>query len=526
MATTGNRKWEKKLSHLRHEMVDADLMPFPCLSRSSLAGCDLNRRFSEPSQLLHPTVYSTKHLLKATKESRGVFLYLDLHGHSRKKNIFVYGCDPALEGTSIEERVFPRIISRILSNISVSEHAPSPAHFSYDDSHFSIHKSKASTGRVVAFQELGILNAFTVESSFCGAGINLEQKVLRSLARQDVKEENSRQVMPDTSDRSRKITPPTASQEVMSLCHFTRRDLEDAGERLLQAVLHYTNMHKMVSPDKAQQRMWKRNQPPKDNDTGIDIGTSSGGRPLGNPAIAAIVPAEREPFLSLAILDSSAAEDLAPTWERARAECQIRQELAQHRPQGRRGRGEGSGEADEEYDEDSAGSDSDPSGDNLPMSVLRNNRLWQATITRFGAPLGRKSSQKRASRKKKKTKRKESKEKNVKAASQVASDVSESPSPRSLSPKQSIRLGSYSKIPGGDERATPPEALSTRRHLSASTLSLDFHRGTSNRQEDPLRVANDKSPTARPRQLESLDRTQSAGITKTPLLLYFSLPLN
>lgn len=32
--------------------------------RCSLAGCDLNRRWKYPSQLLHPTIYHTKKLIK------------------------------------------------------------------------------------------------------------------------------------------------------------------------------------------------------------------------------------------------------------------------------------------------------------------------------------------------------------------------------------------------------------------------------------------------------------------------------
>ncbi len=32
--------------------------------RSSLAGCDLNRRWKNPSKILHPTIYHTKKLIK------------------------------------------------------------------------------------------------------------------------------------------------------------------------------------------------------------------------------------------------------------------------------------------------------------------------------------------------------------------------------------------------------------------------------------------------------------------------------
>ena len=52
--------------------------------RCSLAGCDLNRRWKNASKHYHPTIYHTKQLIKALHSERGVLMYCDLHGHSRK----------------------------------------------------------------------------------------------------------------------------------------------------------------------------------------------------------------------------------------------------------------------------------------------------------------------------------------------------------------------------------------------------------------------------------------------------------
>jgi len=52
--------------------------------RCSLAGCDLNRRWKHPSKILHPTIYATKKLTKQLHSERGVVLFCDMHGHSRK----------------------------------------------------------------------------------------------------------------------------------------------------------------------------------------------------------------------------------------------------------------------------------------------------------------------------------------------------------------------------------------------------------------------------------------------------------
>ena len=61
--------------------------------RCSLAACDLNRKFgTSSSKILHPTVYYTKALVNELIEvqKKKFFLYLDLHGHSAKKNVFQY----------------------------------------------------------------------------------------------------------------------------------------------------------------------------------------------------------------------------------------------------------------------------------------------------------------------------------------------------------------------------------------------------------------------------------------------------
>ena len=52
--------------------------------RCSLAGCDLNRRWKTPSKILHPTIYHAKKLVKQVQQERGLALFCDFHGHSRK----------------------------------------------------------------------------------------------------------------------------------------------------------------------------------------------------------------------------------------------------------------------------------------------------------------------------------------------------------------------------------------------------------------------------------------------------------
>ena len=60
--------------------------------RCNTTGADLNRRWPNPSKILHPTIYYTKKLIQHYHKENQVVLYCDMHGHSRKRNVFMYGC--------------------------------------------------------------------------------------------------------------------------------------------------------------------------------------------------------------------------------------------------------------------------------------------------------------------------------------------------------------------------------------------------------------------------------------------------
>ena len=123
--------------------------------RCSLAGQDLNRRWKVPSKILHPVNWHVKKMVREFNRERDIALVCDLHGHSRRKNIFMYG--NVFEHRPHATRVFPYIMSKLLD------------FFSFEYSRFSVHKSKESTARVTLWRELKIANVFTMEASFCGA---------------------------------------------------------------------------------------------------------------------------------------------------------------------------------------------------------------------------------------------------------------------------------------------------------------------------------------------------------------------
>ena len=60
--------------------------------RSSLGGHDLNRQWLSPSMKISPEIFCMKDMMRKTLECRKIVLFVDIHGHSRCKNLFMYGC--------------------------------------------------------------------------------------------------------------------------------------------------------------------------------------------------------------------------------------------------------------------------------------------------------------------------------------------------------------------------------------------------------------------------------------------------
>jgi hypothetical protein len=58
---------------------------------------------------LHPTIRAFKKLLKLTHAQQPIAMYVDLHGHSRKQNVFMYGCSE--RGLPLLQQCFPYILT-------------------------------------------------------------------------------------------------------------------------------------------------------------------------------------------------------------------------------------------------------------------------------------------------------------------------------------------------------------------------------------------------------------------------------
>ncbi|CAF2389370.1 unnamed protein product [Rotaria sp. Silwood2] len=126
--------------------------------RCSLSGRDLNRNYKTILKDAYPSIWHTREMIKRFMNETELLLYCDFHGHSRKQNVFIYGCENKhLPNERLKERIFPAMLSK-----------NDPTKFSYYSCKFKVQKNKEGTGRVVMWA-MGILNSYTLEATFCGS---------------------------------------------------------------------------------------------------------------------------------------------------------------------------------------------------------------------------------------------------------------------------------------------------------------------------------------------------------------------
>jgi len=127
--------------------------------RVAFSGNDLNRQYANPHPKLHPEVFSVKRLMADSRQQcpDNILAFIDMHAHSRKKNVFMYGPEfPIHDPRYFLARVIPKLLSE-RSDI-----------FRFYSCRFRVTKSKATTARVVMQREYGVLNSYTLEASFHG----------------------------------------------------------------------------------------------------------------------------------------------------------------------------------------------------------------------------------------------------------------------------------------------------------------------------------------------------------------------
>lgn len=123
-------------------------------TRTSIAGCDLNRRWINPSDLIHPEIYYAKEMIMKFAAQRKINCIVDFHGHFGAFNSFFYA-NRDKENFS-KGKFFPYACGEVSNCIS------------FERSRFSMPKYKKGTGRIDLFNELGTENIVTLESSYFG----------------------------------------------------------------------------------------------------------------------------------------------------------------------------------------------------------------------------------------------------------------------------------------------------------------------------------------------------------------------
>ena len=89
-----------------------------------------------------------------TQYRENLVMFLDFHGHSTKKNVFMYGPEfPIIQKHYYECRIFPKL---------VSNHTPM---FRYYSCSFRISQCKVTTARAVLLRKLMIPLSYTIEAS-------------------------------------------------------------------------------------------------------------------------------------------------------------------------------------------------------------------------------------------------------------------------------------------------------------------------------------------------------------------------
>lgn len=132
--------------------------------RTDTKGANLNRFYSNPSIIDHPTIYAVKELIMSynKEDSDLLYLYIDLHGHASKKGCFIYG----------NYMDFPRQIETCLFAKLMAMNC---INFDFEGSNFSeknMHAkdkcglSKDGSGRVALFKAFNITRCYTLECNY------------------------------------------------------------------------------------------------------------------------------------------------------------------------------------------------------------------------------------------------------------------------------------------------------------------------------------------------------------------------
>jgi len=126
--------------------------------RTSLLGKDMNRQYrGSDDPKLNPVQISIKDLVTALQKDNKVLAFIDVHQHSKKKSIFLYGpYFPLHSDKYIKVRLIPKILSEITEM------------FRYYSCRFRSERYKESCARITMGKIFNVVNCFCLECSSFG----------------------------------------------------------------------------------------------------------------------------------------------------------------------------------------------------------------------------------------------------------------------------------------------------------------------------------------------------------------------
>lgn len=128
-------------------------------SRASFIGRDINRCFAKPDRKLIPEAHNIRELIRSLQvdDRERVIAYFDMHAHSGRKSVFIYGpYYPLHLKQYLKVRFLPKLISE-------RNHA-----FRYYSCKFKHEGYKQGCARISLWRDFNISNSYTVETSAFG----------------------------------------------------------------------------------------------------------------------------------------------------------------------------------------------------------------------------------------------------------------------------------------------------------------------------------------------------------------------
>jgi hypothetical protein len=123
--------------------------------RCDITGNDLNRKYCDSDGHMFPNIHYLLRKIKSIMPKSPVLSFIDLHAHSKKKSVFIYGPHFPLHNENyLKTRILPKLLSE-------RTHM-----FRYYACKFRNEKSKQRAARIVVSSKFGIPISFTIEASF------------------------------------------------------------------------------------------------------------------------------------------------------------------------------------------------------------------------------------------------------------------------------------------------------------------------------------------------------------------------